>query len=172
MGSMNPTGGNSSPNYPYFITTAPTVVKKLTVPKGTKLEYEEQFFKEGAQSKILNEAELVNMEFPAAQPILWGGVPVTAIRKFFNSEMRGYSVYADSDRLNGVPKTRFSQLWESCSSDLGISIRNSDDWSFNPRNIADVTSCSVNYQRYFKDDTAQQQFLNNIYSALLEVGSK
>ncbi|MNQ26139.1 hypothetical protein D3C85_393680 [compost metagenome] len=28
VGNMNPTGGNSAPNYPYFITTEPLIVKK------------------------------------------------------------------------------------------------------------------------------------------------
>lgn len=51
MGSMNPTGGNSSPDYPYFITTKPMVVKKILVPAGTSLVYDEHFFKKGKQDK-------------------------------------------------------------------------------------------------------------------------
>jgi hypothetical protein len=169
---MNPTGCNSAPDYPYFITTKPLLVKKVAVPKGTKLVYEEQFFKKGEQSKIMSEEKLTDIELPAAQPIMWGGVPVTAIRRFFNTEMRGYSVYADFERLTNDKKTGFSQLWQSCSSDLGVLVKNADDWSFNTQNIADIDDCSVTYQRYFKEDTAQQQFLNSLYSELVKVGSK
>lgn len=50
----SPTGGKA-PDYPYFMTTGPTVVKKIRIPKGTKLTYEEHFFKEGRQNKIMNE---------------------------------------------------------------------------------------------------------------------
>ena len=55
IGNMNPTGGNSSPNYPYFITKYQLKVKNIVVPNGTKLIYEESFFKQGEQDKILNE---------------------------------------------------------------------------------------------------------------------
>ncbi|RZL37052.1 MAG: hypothetical protein EOP00_28940, partial [Pedobacter sp.] len=104
--------------------------------------------------------------------INWGGVPVTEINKFFNDEMRGYTVYADFKKLHGDKITKFSKLWESCSDGLGITIKNSDDWSFNPKNIADVESCSVNYQRYFKDNMYQKQFLDSLYSELLKISSK
>lgn len=172
VGNMNPTGGNSTPNYPYFITTKPVVVKKIAVPTGTKLVYEEQFFKEGKQEKMLSEEKLITLEFPTGQSIIWGGVPVTSINKFFNSEMSGFTVYADFEKLTEDKKTKFSELWQSCSNDLGITVKNTQDWSFNTKNIADVDDCSVLYQRYFKDDKRQQDFLNEIYSELLKVGSK
>ncbi len=172
IGNMNPTGGNSVPNYPYFITTEPVVVKKITVPKGTKLVYEERMFLEGKQDKMMSEQRLIEIEFPAGQTINWGGVPITSINKFFNSEMRGYTVYAKFDELSENKKTKFSELWQNCSNDLGITIKNTDDWSFNKQNIADVNDCSVLYQRYFKDDEKQQAYLNEIYAALLKVDLK
>lgn len=172
VGNMNPTGGNSAPNYPYFITTKSLIVKNIAVPPGTKLTYEENFFKEGKQQEMMGEAKLITIDLPVGQTINWGGVPVTSINKFFNSEMRGFTVYADFSKLSDDKKTKFSELWQSCSNDLGITIKNTDDWSFNTKNISDVESCSVIYQRYFKDDTRQQTFLNEIYSELLKVGSK
>ncbi|MFG4002412.1 hypothetical protein ACHRV1_21415 [Flavobacterium aquidurense] len=172
VGNMNPTGGNSTPNYPYFITVKPLVVKKIAVPTGTKLVYEEQFFKEGKQEKMLNEEKLITIELPKGQFIIWGGVPVTSIDKFFNSEMRGYTVYADFEKLTEDKKTKFSELWQSCSNDIGITVKNTEDWSFNTQNISDVESCSVLYQRYFKENESQQKFLNEIYSELLKVDSK
>lgn len=172
VGNMNPTGGNSTPNYPYFITTEPLVVKKIQVPVGSKLVYEEHFFVEGKQDHKMREEKLTTIEFPAGKELIWGGVPVRSIYKFFNSEMRGYTVTADFTKLSEDNKTRFSELWQSCSSDLGITIKNTDDWSFNKQNIADVESCSVIYQRYFKDDSKQQSFLNEMYAELQKINSK
>ncbi|WP_289659833.1 hypothetical protein [Flavobacterium panacagri] len=172
VGNMNPTGGNSSPNYPYFITTEPMMVKKIMVPKGTKLTYDEHFFVSGEQSHKMSEQRLTDIKLPEGQYINWGGVPVYEIYKFFNSEMRGYSVYADFSKLSADKKTKFSELWQSCSNDIGITIKNEDDWSFNKENIADVESCSVLYQRYFKDDAKQQGFLNEMLTELRKVNSK
>jgi len=172
VGNMNPTGGNSAPNYPYFITTEPLIVKKIPVPIGTKLVYEEQFFKEGKQDHKLKEKKLTTIEFPEGKELIWGGVPVKSIYKFFNSEMCGYTVTADFSKLSDDKKTRFSELWQSCSDGLGITIKNTDDWSFNKENIADVESCSVNYQRYFKENAEQQSFLNEMYAELQKINSK
>ncbi|MEA9412677.1 hypothetical protein [Flavobacterium sp. PL02] len=172
IGNMSPTGGNSSPHYPYFITTKPLVVKKIAVPVGTKLVYEEQYFKEDEQDQIMNEENLITIEFPVGKPLNWGGVPVTSIDKFFNSEMSGFTVNADFDKLSNNKKTKFSELWQSCSNDLGITVKDTDDWSFNTKNISDVESCSVNYQRYFKENEEQQAFLDNLYSELMKIGSK
>lgn len=172
VGNMNPTGGNSTPNYPYYTTTKPFLVKKIIVPTGTRLVYDEQFFKEGKQPKMLNEDKLQSIELPAGETINWGGVPVTSITKFFNSEMRGFTVSADFNKLSNTKKTKFSELWQSCSNDLGITVKSTEDWSFNIKNISDIESCSVLYQRYFKKNKSQQNFLNELYSELIKVGSK
>lgn len=172
VGNMNPTGGNSAPNYPYFVTTELVTVKKILVPKGTTLVYEERLFLEGKQEKMMSEQRLITIKLPAGQTLNWGGVPVTSIDKFFNSEMRGYTVNADFTKLSEDKKTKFSKMWQSCSDGLGISIKNTDDWSFNTNNIADVQSCSVLYQRYFKDDSNQQQFLDNMLAELRKNVSK
>lgn len=172
LGDFNPNGSNSKTDYPYFVTSEATVVKKIMVPPGTKLVYEEQFFKKGKQDNLLNESKLRSIEFPTNKSTFWGGVPITSIVKYYNTDMRGFSVYADFTILGEDDKTKFSQMWESCGDHLGITINNLDDWSFNKRNIADVESCSVLYQRYFKDDVEQQNFLDEMYAALMEVVSK
>ncbi|EPG37566.1 hypothetical protein [Acinetobacter colistiniresistens] len=169
VGNMNPTGGNSRPNYPYYVTQQPMLVKKIHVPAGTILTYEEQLFKKGKQSEIMSESKLTDILLPKDQTIDWGGVPVTMISQFFNSSMRGYSVHADFKKLDANKRTRFSQLWQSCDDELGISIKDRKDWSFNKANIADVQSCSTNYQRYFKKIESQQQFLDLMYSELMKV---
>ncbi|MCH7315852.1 hypothetical protein [Acinetobacter sp. ANC 3882] len=172
VGSMNPTGGNSRPNYPYYITQQPMLVKKIHVPTGTTLVYEKHHFKQGEQAQIMSENKLTDILLPKDQTINWGGVPVTMISQFFNSSMRGYSVYADFKKLDVNKRTRFSQLWQSCDDDLGISIKDRKDWSFNKANIADVQSCSVLYQRYFKNDKEQQQFLDSMYSELMKINDE
>ncbi|WP_051890758.1 hypothetical protein [Chryseobacterium vrystaatense] len=64
MGGIgNPTEGRGL-DYPYFITTEPVIVKKIVLPKGTKLTYEEQLFKKGQQDRIMNEKKLTNIELP------------------------------------------------------------------------------------------------------------
>lgn len=168
VGNMNPTGGNSTPDYPYFITTAPLVVKKIPVPIGTRLVYKEDFWKKGEQKKMLSENQLTDIRLPEGKTINWGGIPVTWISQFFNSEMRGYSVYADFSKIDSNQTSRFIEMWQSCADNIGITIKNTDDWSFNPDNIVDVESCSVNYQRYFKDDKRQQDFLDEMYAEMLK----
>lgn len=167
-GMGNPTGGRG-PDYPYYITTKPTMVKNILVPKGTKLQYEEHFFKEGQQDELMNEKKLTMIAFSENSPVEWGGVPVSMIVKFFNSEMRGYTVYADFNHLTDDKITKFSTLWKSADNQLGVDVTNIEDWSFNKENITDVQSCGVNNQRYFKESQEQQLFLDNLYKELKEV---
>ena len=172
VGSMNPTGGNRSPNYPYYITTEPTVVKKIRVPAQTKLTYEKHFLRRGEQKKQMREQKLARIELPAGETIIWGGVPVRSISKYFNSDMRGFSVTADFTKVNKVHKNEFSALWESCNTALSVNVNNIADWSFNIENISDIEGCGVLYQRYFKDDAAQQKVLDQLYQALRQVSEK
>ena len=171
VGNMNPTGGNHRPDYPYYITTQPMIVKKIAIPIGTKLEYEEQHFKSGQQDSLLNEKKLIQISFPKDHSINWAGVPIGSINKYFNSEMKGFSVDARFDQLSSNKQTRFSQLWQACNDDLGIRVKNTDDWSFNLNNITDIDSCSVNYQRYFKDNVQQQRYLNLLYQEMQKAGT-
>ena len=171
VGNMNPTGGNHRPDYPYYITTQPMIVKKIAIPIGTKLEYEEQHFKSGQQDSLLNEKKLIQISFPKDHSINWAGVPIGYINKYFNSEMKGFSVDGRFDQLPSNKQTRFSQLWQACNDDLGIRVKNTDDWSFNLNNITDIDSCSVNYQRYFKDNVQQQRYLNLLYQEMQKAGT-
>lgn len=167
----SPTGGKA-PDYPYFMTTGPTVVKKIRIPKGTKLTYEEHFFKEGQQNKIMNEKKLTGIELPEGKTIDWGGVPVYKIIKFFNPEMQGFSVYADFNKLNNDKKTGFSNLWEGCSEELGITVKNPFDWSFNSSNITKVDYCGMNDMLYFEEDEErikQQQLPGKLYHELKKI---
>ena len=162
--------GNSAPDHPYFVTNEIVTVKNIVLPKGTKLTYEEHFFREGQQDNILNEKKLTAIELPKGKTIDWGGVPVYLIIKHFNSEMKGYSVYADFGQLRDDKRSRFLEMWESCGGELGVLVTNTDDWTFNSKNIKDVLDCSVAYQRFFREDLQQQRFLDNLLKEIKRNG--
>jgi len=164
--TLNPNGPR--PNNPYFITTEQITIKGVVIPEGTKLKYEKHFLKKGEQGSIMNEKYLTGFELPKNKTLNWGGVPITAIHKFYNEDMSGYSVYANFEVAPGS-KTIFYEKWKAEGCDLGITVKNRDNWSFDTSNILDVESCSVLYQRYFKDDKKQQDFLDAMYVSLKEV---
>lgn len=146
----NPTG-TRPPDSPYFITTGPTKVKNITVPKGTKLTYEEHFFKEGQQYKIMNEEKLTNIKLPEGKTINWGGVPVYMIVKFFNPEMPGFTIYPDFSQLNNDKESKVSKLWQSSQCDLGLLVKNTSDWTFNTKNITGVCDCGFKNRRFLDE---------------------
>lgn len=161
---------NKPDKRPFFIISEPVIVKNIQLPKGTKIIYEKRYFwQEYEQEKQLSEKDIVAISFPKETTINWGGVPITSIVKFYNSEMSGYTVTASFKKLNKNAESRFANLWQSCNDDLGITVKNTNDWSFNKENILDVQSCGVNYQRYFKDDIAQQKYLDSLHDALIEI---
>lgn len=170
LSSMGNPNGGRAPDYPYFITTEPVIVKKIELPKGTKLTYEEQFFREGKQDKMISEKKLTDIELPKGKTIDWGGVPVHMIRKFFNSQMIGYSVYANFGQLRDDKKTTFSEMWQSCGGEIGVLVKDKDDWTFDTKNIVDISDCSVTYQRFFKEDAEQQSFLDKLLSEIKKNG--
>lgn len=161
---------NKADESPYFITTRPIIIKNISLPKGTKIVYEKRYFwQKYEQKKLLNEKDVTEIYFIEGEKTDWGGVPINSIIKFYNSEMKGFSVYADFDSLNENKKTQFSNLWQSCNDSLGITVKNTNDWSFNQGNILDIESCGVNKQRYFSEDLKQQKFLDNLYSELMKI---
>ncbi len=155
---------------PYFITKKPVTLKNILLPVGTKITYEKSCFSgKYERKKMLNEKDITEISFKEGTTIDWGGVPITSIVKFFNPEMKGFTVYADFDRLNENNKTPFSTLWQGCNSRLSITVANTNDWSFNKKNILDIESCGVNYQRYFKEDIQQQRYLDTLYNELIKL---
>ena len=91
-----------------------------------------------------------------------------AQNKIFKSVTR-CTVHANFNARPPDQDTPFSKQWQSCSSRLGITVKNPNDWSCNKNNIIDIESCSVNYQRYFSDDAKQQTFLDQLYIELKQV---
>ncbi|KAA3624207.1 MAG: hypothetical protein DWQ02_23380 [Bacteroidetes bacterium] len=159
---------NKPDKRPFFVTTKQIVVKNILLPEGTKIIYKNQYFwKKHEQNKPLNPKDIIEISFMEGTTINWGGVPITSIVRFYNSEMKGFSVYADFEKLN--KRTRFADLWESCHDNLGITVEDTEDWSFNKKNILNVESCGVNYQRYFEEDEDQQRFLDDLYKELMTI---
>ncbi len=158
---------NKPDESPFFMTTQPIIVKNILLPKETKIIYKKHYFWEKHEQKeLLKEKDIVEISFK--EVIYWGGVPITSIDKFFNPEMKGFSVYADFDKLNKNKETQFSNLWQSCNSVLGINVKDINDWSFNKKNILDVEGCGGN-SRYFNEDIKQQNFLNNLHNELIKI---
>lgn len=59
--------------------------------------------------------------------------------------MKGYSIYPVK-KLKPQTENSFVKLWKSCDSALDVTLKNPNDWSFNPENM-EVTGCSVNIQK-------------------------
>lgn len=155
---------------PYFITSKPIIVKNILLPKRTKISYEKHhFWEKHQQKKLLSEKYITDISFKEGITIEWGGVPITKIVGFFNPEMKGFTVYADFNKLKENKKTQFSNLWLSCHSNLSLTVKDTDDWSFNKKNILDIENCGTNYQRYFTEEIKQQKFLDNFYNELIKI---
>lgn len=173
IGCYNPTGCNRDDS-PYFYTTQITQAKGVTVPVGTKLVYKSQKSKQkNEQTAPLKEENITSIKLPKDTAILWGGMPTNHLLQFANSEMQGFTAY----RAQEVPATysnQFLKLWKECDSDLDISIKNKNDWSFNPANMK-IIGCGINYQErasYNTNNSSQDKvdiFLININKALQQL---
>ena len=167
---IDPKGPTYNSNAPFYITKKPEMVKHILVPTGTKLVYEGTATQEGEQDKMMDEEKLYEIKVENGATIDWAGIPVNWIYKFFNTDMNGFTIYPDFEKMKKDKINKFGEMWYNCGDGLGIMVKNMDDWSFNSDNIADVESCSVNYQRYFKDNKEQQSFLNEMYTEMIKSG--
>jgi len=61
-------------------------------------------------------------------------------------------------------------MWQSCGGELDVLVKNTDDWTFETKNISDISDCSVTYQRFFKDDMQQQNFLDKLLKEIKKNG--
>ncbi|AMO41110.1 hypothetical protein BE1S18E01_21400 [Acinetobacter sp. BEC1-S18-ESBL-01] len=144
IGCYNPTGCNRDTS-PYFYTKQITQVKGVTVPVGTKLVYKSQKSKQkNEQTAPLKEEHITGIKLPKDSAMLWGGMPTNHLLQFTNSEMQGFTAYRAQEAPT-VYSNQFLKLWKECDSDLDISIKNKNDWSFNPANMK-IIGCGINYQ--------------------------
>jgi len=153
---------NSTPNTdfrPFFITSKPIIFKKISLPKGTKIIYTYRYFWETfEQKKPRSEKDIKKIVFK--EEINWGGIPVTSISKFFNPEMTGFTLHFNE--LNKTKKNQLYPLLHICNKEIGINIKNSNDWSFNKKNILSIQSCGFEKQKY----------LDILYTKLMKLENK
>lgn len=170
IGCYNPTGCNKDSS-PYYVTTTTTQIRGITVPNATKLKYKSKnSFQKDQQQHPLNEKDLTSIELPPNTAINWGGMPSYLFINFFNSEIKGYSIYPVKE-LKPQTENSFVKLWKSCDSALDVTLKNPNDWSFNPENM-EVTGCSVNiqkrsqYNNHWPNQDEADKFLLDINRAL------
>lgn len=173
IGCYNPTGCNRDDS-PYFYTTQSTQVKGVAVPVGTKLVYKSQNTKQkDEQTAPLKEEHITGIKLPKDTAILWGGMPTNHLLQFANPEMQGFTAYRAQEAPT-VYSNQFLKLWKECDSDLDISIKNKNDWSFNPANMK-IIGCGINYQErasYNTNNPSQDKvdiFLIKINQALQQL---
>lgn len=173
IGCYNPTGCTRDDS-PYFYTKQITQVKGVIVPVGTKLVYKSQKSKQkDEQTEPLKEEHITGIKLPKDSAMLWGGMPTNHLLQFANSQMQGFTAY----RAQEAPaeySNQFLKLWKECDSDLDISIKNKNDWSFNPANMK-IIGCGINYQErasYNTNNLSQDKvdiFLIKINQALQQL---
>ncbi|MFV5360568.1 hypothetical protein VXO68_05060 [Acinetobacter oleivorans] len=173
IGCYNPTGCNRDTS-PYFYTKQITQVKGVTVPVGTKLVYKSQKSKQkDEQTAPLKEEHITGIKLPKDSAMLWGGMPTNYLLQFANSEMQGFTAYR-AQEAPAVYSNQFLKLRKECDSDLDISIKNKNDWSFNPANMK-IIGCGINYQErasYNTNNPSQDKvdiFLIKINQALQQL---
>ncbi|KRI62152.1 MULTISPECIES: hypothetical protein [Acinetobacter] len=176
IGCYNPTGCNRDTS-PYFYTKQITQVKGVTVPVGTKLVYKSQKSKQkDEQTGPLKEEHITGIKLPKDSAMLWGGMPTNHLLQFTNSEMQGFTAYRAQEAPT-VYSNQFLKLWKECDSDLDISIKNKNDWSFNPANMK-IIGCGINYQErasYNTNNPSQDKvdiFLIKINQALQQLSQQ
>lgn len=173
IGCYNPTGCNRDDS-PYFYTTQITQVKGVIVPVGTKLVYKSQKSKQkDEQTTPLKEEHITGIKLPKDSAMLWAGMPTNHLLQFANSQMQGFTAYR-AQEAPAVYSNQFLKLWKECDSDLDISIKNKNDWSFNPANMK-IIGCGINYQErasYNTNNASQDKvdiFLIKINQALQQL---
>ena len=166
-------GCNGSDRSPYYITSVSKQVRGISIPPQTKLTYRSQYFRqEFQQTQALKEQNLTGIRLAEDAAILWGGMPVNIFIQFSNPKIQGVSFYP-AIGFKSEPSNAFLRLWKSCESDLGIYLKNPNDWSFNPTNMQ-ITSCGRFRQKsqYTEEGFDQDQadkFLWNINQALQQL---
>ena len=72
--------------------------------------------------------------------------------EFFNSDLRGFSIYADFNNLSTSEQITDSQWWQSSNNELVAIVKYLGDLLYNKIHITDVNGSNINYRRYFKHD--------------------
>ena len=173
----------SLPDYKYYIVKEPMVVKNLELPVGTRIVYfNTSLFGDSESSRPLKEKNIYQMFFPDDKPLIWGGVPVSLIERFFNRSMKGFTVYpelgnslqSDENKRKLMEKNEFIKLWFMWSKNMDVNIKNENDWSFNPDNMvlggeADSRYIDYGNLEYFNGKDSMVEHLRKLNEAARNV---
>ena len=173
----------SLPNYKYYIVKEPMVVKNLQLPIGTRIVYfNTSLFGDSESSRPLREKNIYQIFFPDDNPLIWGGVPVTLIERFFNRDMKGFTVYpelgnsleSDENKHKLMEKNEFLKLWFMWTKNMDVNIKNENDWSFNPDNMvlggeADSRYIDYGNLEYFNGKDSMIEHLRKLNEAARNV---
>ena len=173
----------SLPDYKYYIVKEPMVVKNLELPVGTRIVYfNTSLFGDSESSKPLREKNIYQIFFPDDKPLIWGGVPVSLIERFFNRDMKGFTVYpelgnsleSDENKHKLMEKNEFLKLWFMWTKDMDVNIKNENDWSFNPDNMvlggeADSRYIDYGNLEYFNGKDSMVEHLRKLNEAARNV---
>ena len=153
------------PDYRYYIVKEPMVVKNLQLPVGTRIVYFNRniFGGDSELSRPLREKNIFQIFFPDDEPLMWGGMPVGLIERFFNRDMKGFTVHPElgykkeKTKSELIEKSEFIKLWFMWTEEMHVDIKNENDWSFNPDNIvlggkADISYIDFDNWKYFLVD--------------------
>jgi len=167
-------GCNGTDPSPYYMTTVSNQVRGIPIPPQTKLTYQSQHFRQKfEQTHALKEKNLSGITLPTDTAIIWGGMPVDMLIQIPNPEMKGLFIYP-AKGFKTESTNDFLRLWKSCESDLTITLKNPNDWSFNPKNM-EITGCGVVFQKrseYTEDSFRQDEadeFLKKMNHALQQL---
>ena len=172
-----------TPDYKYYIVKEPMVVKNLQLPVGTRIVYfDKSLFGDSESSKPLSEKKIYQIFFPDDKPLIWGGMPVALIERFFNRDMKGFTVYPELGNLfekekiksKLIEKSEFIKLWFMWAENIDVNIKDEKDWSFNPDNMVlggEADSRYIDYSnlKYFDDESSMKEHLRKLNEAAKSV---
>lgn len=176
----------SLPDYKYYIVKEPMVVKNLELPVGTRIVYfNTSLFGDSESSRPLKEKNIYQIFFPDDKPLIWGGMPVALIERFFNRDMKGFTVYpalgnsfeSEKNKNKLMEKSKFLKLWFMWTEQMHVDIKNEKDWSFNPDNMvlggeAKISYLDYNNWKYFENgdiDKNMEEHLKKLNEAARNV---
>ena len=172
-----------TPDYRYYIVKEPMVVKNLQLPVGTRIVYfNTSLFGDSESSKPLKEKNIYQIFFPDDNPLIWGGMPVALIERFFNRDMKGFTVYpelgnsfeSDENKSKLMEKNEFLKLWFMWAKNMDVDIKDEKDWSFNPDNMilggkADARDIDYDNLKYFDGENSMKEHLRKLNEAARNV---
>ncbi|WLF83536.1 hypothetical protein [Moraxella sp. ZY210820] len=154
-------GGDGAEKRLFIFVDKPTVIKNVLLPVNTEVLYHENSHKKLEQE--IEEFRLMpDPSTGAYEPqsyIQWGGAYVE------NMGFNGQFLRVKPTGFVKMPQhNEFLRLWKDCDGELLITLKDGNDWSFNPQNMY-IENCGR--FTYPDDGRAEQvEFMQKINQAL------